>query len=255
MATKAKATEISILEIQEGQISVMVMGTTPLICGAMSQKAMQTLLVPPTRKNAAEKAITLKHDPMKEFRDSMYYARKEDSPTRIVYKATCFKKGMMGAALDLPGSSKAQIGRLVWVESDEVSIYGIPQLLMSVVRCADTNRTPDVRSRAIIPEWCCELTIRYAIPILKEQSIVNLLAAAGIMQGLGDWRPEKGSGNYGQYSLVDADDTAFKAIVETGGKAQQDEAIKNPIPYDSETDALLEWYGSEVNRRGFKTVA
>lgn len=254
MPVKKKETEISIMEIQRGRIEFMIRGNSPLICNAMSAKVQQQLLLPPLKKNAAEKASTLKHDVMEEFRSSMYKARSPDSPTRIVMKATAFKGALMSAALDLPGTNKSQIGRLAYVEGDEIPIYGVPQLMMSVTRNSDMNKTPDVRTRAILPEWACSITVQYTMPILKEQAIVNLMAAAGITQGIGDWRVQKGSGNYGQFELTTPDDEAFKRIIKTGGLEAQDAAIEDPVCYDSETDELLSWYNVEVKRRGFKAV-
>ncbi len=250
----SKATEISIIEVQRNRIEFMVIGNSPLICNAMSSKVKQTLLLPPPKKNAADKAASLKHNPLEEFRSSMYYARNPDAATRIVVKATAFKGAMASAALDLPGSSKAQIGRLAYVENDEIEIYGIPQLMMSVTRSADINKTPDVRTRAIIPEWAAFVAVNYTTPILREQAIVNLMVAAGITQGIGDWRVQKGSGNYGQFALVPANDKTHARIVKEGGKEAQDKAIQDPICYDSETEELISWYDVEVNRRGFKTV-
>lgn len=255
MATTAKTATIDIIEVTRGRIEFYLIGMSPLICNAMSAKARQELLMPSPKKNAAEKASRLKHVPLDEFRASMYTARDPESPTRIVMKATAFKAAMMGAALDIPGSSKRQIGRLAYVLGDEVSIYGIPQLHMSVTRSADMNRTPDVRTRAIIPRWACHFVVEFTVPILKDTAVVNLLSAAGFSQGIGDWRVEKGSGNYGQFLITKPDDPAYQAIVAEGGKAAQDAAIANPENYDSETDELLSWFDTEVKRRGFKSVA
>jgi hypothetical protein len=144
---------------------------------------------------------------------------------------------------------------LAYVEGDEIPIYGIPQLLMSVTRSADMNKTPDVRTRAILPKWACRIAIQYTTPLLKEQAIINLLAAAGITQGVGDWRVQKGSGNYGQFSLVSPDDKEFVRIIKEGGKNAQDKAIADPVCYDSETEELLSWFHVETKRRGFKEVA
>jgi len=117
------------------------------------------------------------------------------------------------------------------------------------------NKTPDVRTRAIVPEWACKLSVTYVKPILREQAVVNLLAAAGIMRGVGDWRPEKGAGNYGQFELVGKDDARFKAIVKAGGRAAQDAALADPECYDPESAELLTWFTDEAGRRGFKVVA
>ena len=71
--------------------------------------------------------------------------------------------------------------------------------MCSVTRSADINKTPDVRTRAIIPEWCLSATVQFTKPLLKENAIVNLMAAAGLTQGIDDWRQQKGSGNYGAF--------------------------------------------------------
>lgn len=254
MAAK-KEVEVDVVRVERGSVTFAVLGRSPLICNAMSAKAKQELLLPKGRKNAAEKASSLKHDPLQEFRSSMYVARNDDAPTRIVMKATAFKGALMSAALDLPGSTKSQIGRLAYVVGDEVPIYGTPQLMMSVTRSADMNKTPDVRTRAILPEWACYVTIEYITPILRDSAIINLFTAAGMTQGIGDWRVQKGSGNYGQFIPTSTDDKDFSRIVSSGGIEAQDAAIASPMTYDSETDELLSWFNVEAVKRGFKIAA
>ena len=256
MTTRQVSKEtLDFIEVMRGRINVFVLGDSPLICNAMSRKVEHQLLLPSGRKTAAEKASSLKHSPLDEFRDSVYYAREVKSPTLIVLKATAFKKATMGAALDIPGAKKAQIGRLINVVSDEIPIYGIPELMMAVTRSADMNRTPDIRTRAIIPSWCAKLTIEFAEPMLQGQTILKLLVAAGITQGVGDWRVERGSGNYGRFSVVDEANPHLQVLMDAGGREAQRDALEKPVPYDSETEALLKWYDVEVKRRGFKSIA
>jgi hypothetical protein len=231
------------------------MGSTPLICQAMSAKAKMELLLPSQRKNAAERAGSLKHDPLQEFRDSPYKLGDPTSPTYIAMPATAFKGALRNAALDLPGASKAQVGRLTYVRGDMINIYGVPQMIMAVVRCADINRTPDIRTRVIIPEWACRLTVEYVQPLLKSAAVINLLAAAGITQGIGDWRTEKGKGDYGQFKIVAQDDANFQRIIATGGRPAQIDAMETPVYYNDETQELISWFAVETKRRGFEVVA
>ncbi|MBP6582899.1 MAG: hypothetical protein KA204_05450 [Chromatiaceae bacterium] len=255
MAKSTTTIDISIMEIQRGRIDFLVLGTTPMICNAMSGKAAGELLLPSPKKNAAEKAANLKHNPLEEYRNSVYKTRGDSAPTRIYQLPTCFKKAIISAALDIPGATKSQMGRLISIIGDQIYIYGIPQLHMSIVRMADMNRTPDVRTRVILPRWAAYLTVEYTKPIIKDQAVINLLAAAGITQGIGDWRVQKGSGNYGQFSLVGTDNTEFSEIVTTGGRAAQDAALADPLTYNAETDELLSWFSVESKRRGFKIAA
>jgi hypothetical protein len=247
-------TEISILEITQSQVRFAVLGRTPIILYRMSEKAKGELLMPKGRKTAAEKASSLKHNPFEEFKMSPYRLVEDDAPTLLAHLATAFKKAIAGAAIDIPGAAKAQIGRLLWVEGERVPIYGIPKLHMAITRSADMGHTPDVRTRCIVPEWAAFVDISYTTPILKEPVIANLFAAAGLIQGVGDWRPQKGSGTFGQFKLVDGTDEKFLEIVETGGREAQIEAMEAYEPYDAETEEMLSWFVSEAEKRGHKEI-
>lgn len=253
-ASAPKATEIEILSVNKGKIVFLVVGTMPLILNRVSEKAKHELLLPKGRKTAADKAMNLKHDPIAEYRSSPYINSDPTSPTLLQFMASAFKGAIRDAALDIAGVSKAQIGRLVWVEGERVDIYGVPKLFMSVTRSADQARTPDIRTRAIVPEWCCEIRVSYVTPILKEKSIVNLMASAGVMQGLGDWRTGKGAGTYGSFELVEEGNEKFERIKREGGRAAQQAALDDPDPYDLETQDLLEWFMTESKNRGLKVV-
>lgn len=248
----AGSPEIFVMEIERGEVEFCVIGTSPLICNRMSEKARGDLLLGGGKKTAAEKAGRAKHDPLAEYRSSPY-TNIEDGPTRIQGLGSWFKQAMMTAALDTPGAKKAQIGRLVYVMGDRVDIYGVPKLMMAITRSADINKTPDVRTRAILPRWACVVRVSFAKPIINAQSIATLLASGGITSGVGDWRIQKGSGSYGAYRLCAKDDPEFVAILKHGRKAQ-DEALESPECYDDETRDLLSWYDVEVKRRGLKVA-
>ena len=64
-------TEVSeIIEVTRGQFDCCVLGTSPLILNRMSEKAKRELLMPKGRKNAVERATSLKHIPVDEYRAS-----------------------------------------------------------------------------------------------------------------------------------------------------------------------------------------
>ena len=161
---------------------------------------------------------------------------------------------MATAALDLPGTKKTQIGRLTWISGELVGIYGEPRIFSAITRNSDINRTPDVRTRCIIPKWAAIVEVSFVRPIMREQSVANLMAAAGITVGVGDFRPEKGAGNYGQFEVVDMADERFADITSKWGRQAQKDAMDKPAFYDKNTEELLTWYDSEVRRRGFKVA-
>lgn len=252
MATKAAVeTTIDIRPIEARTINIGIVGTRPLILNRLSNKAKQELLMPKGRKTTAERASSLKHNPIQEFNDAPELIDDENAPTLLGFPAAAFKKGMSSAALRVPGVRKAEINQLVWVEGDLTPIYGVPQMLMSVTRSADMNRTPDIRTRVIVPEWATVIAVTFTVPILNDTSVANLLSAAGTLCGIGDWRTEKGSGTYGQYRITNPDtDEEFKRIVAGGGRAVQVAGMEAAEPYNRETEELFSWFTDELKTRG-----
>lgn len=253
MPTKKAAPADSTIQVQEvsqGEVTARIIGQTPLIYNAMSSKAKRTLLMPPPKKTGAAKAANLKHDPVQEYRDSVYRHNHDGRPTRLYMPSVAFKRAMAEACLDLNSDvKKSVVGRLCYTVGDRVDIYGTPQMLLSVVRCKDINRTPDIRSRAILAEWACEITVRFAQPNLSHHAVANLLSSAGQICGVGDFRQQKGAGNYGLFRLVDANDPDWTRIVEQQGRVAQDDGLAEPTYYDAETEELFVWYAQEVEAR------
>lgn len=241
-----------ILRVSTGQFDCCVVGTSPLILNRMSEKAKHELLMPKGRKSAVEKATSLKHVPVDEYRASAYTLKDASQPTFLAILSTAFKGALRSAALDMPGAKKAQIGRLTYIDGAYVGVYGVPKLFMSITRSADMNKTPDVRTRAIVPEWACMLRITYVQPLIRAQAVANLLAAAGLTIGVGDWRPEKGAGSYGQFRVADKNDPDFARIMTAGAREAQIEAINNPVAHDDETTELLTWFEDERSRRSLR---
>lgn len=255
MATKNKKSEesVDVLEVVRGRLECCILGTRPLVHNRLSEKTKRELLMPKGKKTAADKAVSLKHDPLAEFQASPYVLN--GASTLIGIPSAAFKGAIMTAALDMPGMKKAQIGRLTYVNDDYVPVFGVPELFMAPVRSADMNRTPDIRTRAIMPKWACKISITFAKPLVREQMILRLLAAAGITVGVGDGRQEKGTFNFGLFQLVAANDPEFLAVVKAGGPKAQAEAMRAPACYDEETAELLSWFNSELKTRRDKGVA
>ncbi len=247
---KTEVSEISILEISQGEMQIAVVGTSPYYYNRMAMKAKQTLLMGGRRKTDADKAANLKHNPPEEYRDSVYKWLDDAHPTRLKIPAPSFKGAMGTAALVLPGTKKTEIGRLVWVTDPYVNFYGLPKLSMDVVRSADVAKTPDIRTRAKIDRWASIFTLRFVTPNLTAKGIINLVAASGIVAGVGDFRQEKGKGSFGQFRVADLDDPELLEIMATGGRRAQDEALEIVETYDDDSEELLIWYNAEIRRLG-----
>jgi hypothetical protein len=245
--------EIQVLEVKHGKFDIQIIGTTPLIYNCMSEKVRGELLFPAPKKTAATKAESMKHDPLSEYRDSVYRMLDKSAPTLLGFPASAFKQAMESAAKRIPGVVGEDVKQLIYVDGPEmkgnmIPVYGVPQMLMSVVRCKDINRTPDVRTRAIVPSWCCRISVKFITPQFTTQAVGNLIAAAGVFIGVGDWRQEKGSNNHGLFR-TDGTVSDFDAVAKGNGRTAQLAALDRPVAYDIETERLFAWFENEVKVR------
>jgi hypothetical protein len=250
-------TRIEVMEIKRSSVKLAIIGDSPLIMNRLAEKARQELLFPKRKKRTdADRLGILKHNPPEEFRSAVNKMSDKSQPTYLALPTTAFKKAIGTAALDSPGARKTEIGRLTSIAGGEyLPVYGIPKLFMRNVRSSDMNRTPDIRTRAILPEWACYVEVFYVTPNLNDRSIVNLMHGAGLTVGVGDGRQERGTFSFGQFRIVDPNDADFKRIVRTGGRDVQIAAMEAAEPYDDETEELLSWFEDELKRRGDEAKA
>ena len=246
MAVKKTNDTLQIDALKQGRVTLRLIGTTPFYFNAMSAKAKRSLLIGGGKKTAAQKR-EIKHDPEQEFRDSVY--RQPSGDTLLCFPAPGIKAAMATAALETPGVTKTSVQRLIFLPQQRVNIWGKPQLKMDVVRSADMNKTPDVRTRAFLPRWCAEIDIAFVTPTLSVHSIVSLLSNAGVVCGIGDFRQEKGKGSFGTFAVAGAEDmgdwqSLWDEITLESRLAQQ-AAMDEPEFADQETADLMEMMDEE----------
>lgn len=240
--------EIQIQALKRGTVKLRILGTTPLYQNRMAAKAKQQLLVGGTKKTAADK-VKIKHDPLNEFRDSAEQVA--SGPTALALRVVSVKAAMCSAAIETAGVTKASAQRLIFMPQETFALYGVPQLKMDIVRSADINRTPDVRTRAFLPRWGAEVEVNFVSPQLSVQSVVALLLNAGILIGVGDFRQEKGKGSFGSFTVLGEGDQSdeWDDLVATGGRMQQLKALNAPEYADADTEELMSHFFGEVKRR------
>jgi hypothetical protein len=245
---KAIEQEIVVPELRRGIVKLRIIGQTPMFQNRMAAKAKQQLLVGGRKKTAADRA-QIKHHPIAEFRDSL--ERMTHGPTALGLRVVAMKAAMCTAALETAGITKTSAQRLLFMPGDLTALYGVPQLRMDVVRSADINRTPDVRTRAFLPKWGAEIEIHHVLPQLPVSSVVTLACNAGVLVGLGDFRQEKGKGAFGSFRVTTADtpDAEWDDLVANHGRDAQLAAIDNPEYADQDTADLMEFFFGEEKRR------
>ena len=246
---KAEAGTLHIDALKQGRVTLTLVGMTGFYFNAMSAKAKRSLLIGGGKKTAAEKK-DLKHDPEQEFRDSIY--RMPGGETYLGFPAPGVKGAMATAALETPGVTKSSVQRLIFLPEQRIKMWGKPLLKMDVVRSADMNKTPDVRTRAFLPRWVAEVQIAYTMPTLSAHSIVSLLSNAGVIVGIGDFRQEKGRGSYGTFAVTGEDGgewADYIAEVKAEGREVQMAAMADPEMADEDTSDLMDMLIEERGRR------
>lgn len=249
MASKPTDTaEIKVPLLKRAAVKLRIIGTTPLFQNRMANKVIGSLLVGSRKKTKAER-LEIKHNPLEEFRNSAEILR--GGPTALGLRVTAIKGSMCTAALETAGITKSSAQRLLFMPGDFVPLYGTPWLRMDVVRSADINRTPDVRTRAYLPKWGAEVEIQYIVPQLSVTSVVTLLCNAGVLIGVGDFRQEKGKGAFGSFRVLGEGerDPEWDELVANHGRKVQESALQNPEYADKDTADLMEFYLGEVQRR------
>jgi len=249
MVVAAKPESLQIDALKQGRVTLRMIGTTPLYFNAMSAKAKRSLLLGGGKKTVAERK-ELKHDPEQEFRDSVY--RMPNGETLLGFPAPGVKGAMATAALETKSVTKTSVNRLIFMPEQRIRIWGKPFLKMDVVRSADMAKTPDIRTRAFLPRWCATVDVAFVTPTLSVHSVVSLLANAGVIIGIGDFRQEKGRGSYGTFSvhgddLGDWQETWDEITAE--GRLCQQAAMEAPEYADEDTSELMDILMDERKRR------
>jgi len=242
--------QVVIVPWQQRSATFMLVGVTPFICNCQSEKTRRTLLLPSPRKTEAEKTAKLKHDPLAEYQASSYRSDNPKAPTVIVMKGGAFKSAACDSSVDTEGAIASRMRRLISVPDYYVNIYGIPQLWMTDVRQAGISRTPDIRTRAIIPRWAARVTFTYAHPLITDKEVAALIVNGGMTRGVGDGRVEKGALDFGKFEPTSEKDPRVLSILKEGGYAAQLQALNDPTFYDRESEKLFAWFQDEVVRRG-----
>lgn len=217
MATKKEETiEIRPLDIQT--IPIRIVGDTPLIVHAWSEKAKRMMLEAQTKvtKTKAKE----KRDPFDDFVNSLYWleGKPEESTPEAFDDAVRngAKWGFPVGAIKQSANSAAY--RLGWVKNqmalrgsyflrseygDMAEIKGcVPEIREDMVRIG--MGTADLRYRGEFKNWYMDFELQYnASGVMTLEQIINCLHAGGFSCGIGEWRPEK-DGSFGTFHIETA---------------------------------------------------
>lgn len=202
MAKAKEANEPSqqtiILErLSEASIDVRIVGLTPVIMHAWSEKALQGLPGHPNKPNVREKKEARK--PEEEALANSYRL----DGGRFGMPATAFKAAGVDACRYFSKPSMVEAKSLIFVEGEGpqqiVPLEGDIHLREDAVRIGKgMSKTSALCYRYEIRNWRGILTVRFIPSLISPESIYALFDAAG-RGGVGEWRPSSPNSKTGTY--------------------------------------------------------
>ena len=211
MATKKAATEvIEIRPIEIKKVTIRIVGDTPLIMHAWSEKAKRMMLE--AQMGVAKGKKKEAKNPVDDFIRSMYWLTPmpEDGTmesfeeaiangARFGFPVTAFKQAAISAAYRMGwAKDKMSMRGAFFIDSDENGMIEIhsdtPEMREDMVKVG--MGTADIRYRGEFKNWYADLTISYnSNGQYSLENIVNIINAGGYVCGVGEWRPERDGQN------------------------------------------------------------
>ena len=211
MATKKANTEvIEIRPIEIKKVTIRIVGDTPLIMHAWSEKAKRMMLE--AQMGVAKGKKKEAKNPVDDFIRSMYWLTPmpEDGTmesfeeaiangARFGFPVTAFKQAAISAAYRMGwAKDKMSMRGAFFIDSDENGMIEIhsdtPEMREDMVTVG--MGTADIRYRGEFKNWYADLTISYnANGQYSLENIVNIINAGGYVCGVGEWRPERDGQN------------------------------------------------------------
>ena len=202
MATKAKKTEevkdITVsLEVKT--IRIPIEGISPLIMNRFDEKSKQQIeeSAPGMKQGGKKKNIV---PPEEQYERSIHYC----TDGSCGFPANAFKDAMVTTAYRTFGRPMTTTRSAFHVIADDPAALEVQRLGEDMVRVGGIQKVAAPRYRAEFPVWSAVITIQFLANVITEEELIGLLNAAGFACGIGEWRPEKSSGSYGLFRVVNS---------------------------------------------------
>lgn len=216
MAAKVELIEIKPIEIKK--TTIRIVGDTPLIMHAWSEKAKREMLEKQMKKTKSSAKAA--KSPIEDFIRSMYwltpmpedmseegFENAIDQGARFGFPVTAFKQAAISAAYRMGwAKDKMSMRGSFFIDGDEnqmIEIFSDPPTMREDMVKVGMG-TADIRFRGEFRNWWADLTISYnANGQHTLEQIINIINAGGYVCGVGEWRPER-DGQYGMFHVVSA---------------------------------------------------
>lgn len=215
MAMKKNEQVVEIRPLDIRPVKLRIVGDSPLIMHAWSEKAKRMMLEAQQGKSKGKSKDA--KNPVEDFINSMYWLTEKpeeyteeafekaiEKGARFGFPVTGFKQAAISAAYRMGWSKdKVSLRGAFFIESDENGMIEIksdaPKLREDMVKVG--MGTADLRYRGEFDNWSADLVINYnANGPYSLDAIINIINAGGYICGVGEWRPEK-DGQFGMFHV------------------------------------------------------
>lgn len=192
MATKKPLQQAIVLPpLNLQKISLLLVGDSPLITHAWSEKSRKMMLDKMMKKANVGRVAK---DPEQEFRDSLY----PFPGGGFGFPTIAFKSAAVDAASFVDGITKVMMRGSFHIPGELVKIEGEPTPREDVCRVG--MGVADLRYRGEFKEWQAKVTVQYNASAISAEQIANMFSVAGFSIGIGEWRPAR-DGQFGRFHL------------------------------------------------------
>lgn len=186
----AAATKIELPALRIETLSLMLIGDSPLIVHAWSEKAKRQMLDKQMKK--AKQAKEAK-DPEADY-EACFYRTEMGG---YGFPAIGVKAAMVSAARFTDQKMTMMRGAF-HIDCEMLSVIGEPRPREDMVRVG--MGTADIRYRPEFVDWRIPVDVKFNANAISAEQIANLLNTAGFAIGIGEWRPER-NGQYGRFHV------------------------------------------------------
>lgn len=220
---------IEIKPIQRETAEICIIGDTPLLVHAWSEKAKRLMQDAQQGRKRAKKALPPK-DPFQDYVNALYWLRGKPADMESLTQASfdelvasgkavfgfpvsSIKAAALSAAYrngDIPNQACMRGTFYVrgimpdgTVDTDYAVIDGVPEMRADSVRIGSAQTaTADIRYRPMFRQWKMRLLIdRNVNGVVQLPAILNALNLGGYSVGIGEWRPER-DGQFGMFHVA-----------------------------------------------------
>lgn len=232
--TKTAAAASSVADILRDRsklsdFRVWLIGVTPLICHAWSQKAKLEMLGKQMKQATGGRQAK---DPQSDFIDTLY--RLPDNA--YGFPAMAIKNALVDAAHKDKGVAKTTVQAALFLKATMIRAYTAhsdaicdmplirlygsePEMREDMVRVGSgMNKTATLVYRAQFTQWAMRVEGLLNETAIPRDALRYLLDTAGLQNGIGEWRNER-SGMFGAFHVADVDEErAWEAFAAGRGK-------------------------------------